>query len=282
MVKKESNRTGTKLILIIICIIAGLYFYSRYVGTEGLEVKEYSVINNKIPESFNGFKIVHFSDVHYGMTTKTVELNDVVNKINSLKPDIIVFTGDLIDHNYKIKDKEKEEVIKALNNLNATIGIYSVRGNHDKTNNYDSIITKTNIKEINNMNTFIYYNSTTPIVLVGLDDYLESKQNFDTAFNYINPDVSYYTILLAHEPDTLNKIEKYDVDLMLSGHSHNGQVRLPFIGAVYTPVGAKSYYEEKYQIGNTSLYISSGIGTSSYKLRLLDKPSINFYRLYTK
>ena len=282
MAKKEDKRTGTKLALILIVIITGLYFYSRYVGTKGLEIKEYSVINNKLPESFNGFKIVQFSDVHYGMTTKTSELKNVVKKINSLKPDIIVFTGDLIDHNYKVTDKEKEEIINALNEIDTTIGVYIVRGNHDITENYNSIITKSKITKLNNTNQFIYYNGTTPIVLVGLDDYLESTQNLDTAFNYINENVSYYTILLAHEPDTYKKVMDKNIDLILSGHSHNGQIRIPFIGAIYTPLGAKTYFDEKYVVNNTTIYISSGIGTSMYKVRLFDKPSINFYRLYTK
>ena len=69
---------------------------------------------------------------------------------------------------------------------------------------------------------------------------------------------------------------------MLSGHSHNGQVRLPIIGKVYTPVGAKKYYDYYYKFGDKELFISNGIGTSGVKFRNLSRPSINLYRLYSE
>ena len=104
--KKNEKIKGhgfSKFILILIIIFAGTYYYARYIETRGLVVREYSVINKKIPESFHGFKIVQFSDTHYGMTTFSDELKNMVNKINTLKPDIVVFTGDLIDYHYDLK-----------------------------------------------------------------------------------------------------------------------------------------------------------------------------------
>ena len=71
----------------------------------------------------------------------------------------------------------------------------------------------------------------------------------------------------------------YQVNLILAGHSHNGQVRLPFIGAIYTPIGAKKYYDNYYNVSGTKLYISSGIGVSTTNYRLWNHPSINFYRI---
>ena len=78
----------------------------------------------------------------------------------------------------------------------------------------------------------------------------------------------------------MKDLKQYNIDLFLSGHSHNGQVRIPFIGAVVKPIGAKVYYDEYYQVDETELYISSGIGTSALDFRFLNKPSINLYRLY--
>ncbi len=89
-----------------------------------------------------------------------------------------------------------------------------------------------------------------------------------------------YKIILVHEPDISDKIVKdYSVNLILAGHSHNGQVRLPIIGPIYTPEHAKKYYDNHYDINGTDLYISSGIGVSSFNYRLFDRPSINFYRI---
>lgn len=103
--KKKDKVKGhgfLKFILVLIIICAGTYYYARYVGTTGLVIKEYSVINEKIPESFHGFKIVQFSDTHYGMTTFNDELKNMVSKINILNPDIVVFTGDLVDYHYNL------------------------------------------------------------------------------------------------------------------------------------------------------------------------------------
>ena len=92
-----------------------------------------------------------------------------------------------------------------------------------------------------------------------------------------------FTITLLHEPDSIDNILNTEhVDLALAGHSHNGQIRLPFIGALKTVNGAKKYKNEYYHIGNTDLYISGGIGTSDMKLRFFDRPSISIYRLVEK
>ena len=125
--KKNEKIKGhgfSKLILILIIIFAGTYYYARYIETRGLIVREYSVINEKIPESFHGFKIVQFSDTHYGMTTFSDELKNMVNKINTLKPDIVVFTGDLIDYHYDLKDEDVEIVFKIKEELASERGEY--------------------------------------------------------------------------------------------------------------------------------------------------------------
>lgn len=90
-----------------------------------------------------------------------------------------------------------------------------------------------------------------------------------------------YSIVLVHEPDYTDNILQYNnnINLILSGHSHNGQVRIPIIGTIYTPNGAKKYYDEHYNIGNTNLYISGGIGNSKLDVRLFNHPSINLYRI---
>ena len=86
--------------------------------------------------------------------------------------------------------------------------------------------------------------------------------------------------MIAHEPDIYDNIKDKNIDLMLSGHSHNGQVRLPLIGSIIKINGAKKYYDPHYIFDNTELFISGGLGTSKYKFRFLNKPSFNFYRLY--
>ena len=283
MNKKEKETKKTKenkshIFIYILLIIGLIIIYSRYIATTGIQIKEYSVINNKIPESFKGFKVVHFSDLKYGSTTDQKYLKKLVNKINELNPDIIIFTGDLISSNYKLTDNDKKSIIENLNKLDPKIDIYSIRGDNDINETYNSIITQTKIIEINNLNKLIYYKGDTPIMLIGLDDSINGNQSLDMAFNY--EENNYYKILIAHEPDTYEKIKDKNIDLFLAGHSLNGQVRLPFIGSIYTPTGAKKYYDSKYKIDNTEIYISNGLGTSKIPYRLNNRPSINLYRFY--
>lgn len=276
--EKETKENKTHIFIYILLIIGLIIIYSRYIATTGIQIKEYSVINNKIPESFKGFKVVHFSDLKYGSTTDQKYLKKLVNKINELNPDIIIFTGDLVSSNYKLTDNDKKAIIENLNKLDPKIDIYSIRGDNDINETYNSIITQTKIIEINNLNKLIYYKGDTPIMLIGLDDSINGNQSLDMAFNY--EENNYYKILIAHEPDTYEKIKDKNIDLFLAGHSLNGQVRLPFIGSIYTPTGAKKYYDSKYKIDNTEIYISNGLGTSKIPYRLNNRPSINLYRFY--
>lgn len=275
---KETKENKSHIFIYILLIIGLIIIYSRYIATTGIQIKEYSVINNKIPKSFKGFKIVHFSDLKYGSTTNQKYLKKLVNKIDELNPDIIIFTGDLITSNYKLTDNDKKSIIENLNKLDPKIDIYSIRGDNDINETYNSIITQTKIIEINNLNKLIYYKGDTPIMLIGLDDSINGNQSLDMAFNY--EENNYYKILITHEPDTYEKIKDKNIDLFLAGHSLNGQVRLPFIGSVYTPTGAKKYYDSKYKIDNTEIYISNGLGTSKIPYRLNNRPSINLYRFY--
>lgn len=276
--EKEIKENKSHIFIYILLIIGLIIIYSRYIATTGIQIKEYSVINNKIPDSFKGFKVVHFSDLKYGSTTDQKYLKKLVNKINELNPDIIIFTGDLIASNYKLTDNDKKDIIENLNKLDPKIDIYSIRGDNDINKTYNSIITQTKIIEINNLNKLIYYKGDTPIMLIGLDDSINGNQSFDMAFNY--EENNYYKILITHEPDTYEKIKDKNIDLFLAGHSLNGQVRLPFIGSIYTPTGAKKYYDAKYKIDNTEIYISNGLGTSKIPYRLNNRPSINLYRFY--
>ena len=89
-----------------------------------------------------------------------------------------------------------------------------------------------------------------------------------------------YKILLVHEPDTFIKVKDYNIDLMLSGHSHNSEINIPYLKSLYHIEGATSYYDSEYEIDNTKLYISSGLGTSNLYMRLFSRPSISIYKLY--
>ncbi len=281
--KEKKNMTILKIIICLLIFVTILILYARFIGTKGLFVKEYTIEDN-IPSNFDGLKIVHISDIHYGRTTKENELKKLVEKVNILNPDIIVITGDILDKNLEIEDS-KEILTKYLKEMNAKIGKYAISGNHDlKYDYWKDIITDSDFKNLNNTFETIYYDGYDSIVLAGLSSYFD-KQNTEEKLkdyhNFISQNEVKYKILLLHEPDTIDEINE-DFDLILAGHSHNGQVRFPLIGAIILPKGSKRYYDEYYELKNAKLYISSGVGTSGLPIRLLDHPSINFYRINTK
>ena len=276
--KKKKNKIYFLVMLTIIAIFI-LILWSRYISTTGLVIREYAVTKEELPQNFNGFKIIHFSDLHYKTTIFEDEMKKLVNTINELKPDVVTFTGDLIDKLVELDEKDIEFLSSELNRIDANIGKFAVKGNHDYSSIYfDAIMEQTDFKVMNNSSELIYYNGNSPIYLVGLDDSLEG--NID--YSIINNEQNYYSILMVHEPDVFEKVKNNGFDLMLSGHSHNGQVRIPLIGALVKVNGAKKYYDHHYIIDECELFISGGLGTSKYKFRFLNKPSINFYRFYSK
>ena len=276
---KGITKKVLKVFGIIFGIFVGLLIYMHYVGTAGIVVREYKVESKKLPSEMHGLKVVHFSDLNYLSTTNKKTLKKTVNKINELKPDIVVFTGNLVAKNVKLDDKDKKDLVKYLNMIDSKIGIYAIKGNNDYNKQYDSIIGETNIKVINNSYEVIYYKGNIPILLTGCGSSNKNDCDLGETFSYNEMD-NLYTISLIHEPDTAKEIvKKYKTDIILAGHSLNGQIRLPGIGGLIKVKGAKKYVNSKYEFKNTTLYVSGGLGTSGYKLRYFNHPSINFYRL---
>lgn len=271
-----------KWLFIITLIIISIIIYARYIGTLGLITKEYTIKDTNLPSDFDGLKIVHFSDLHYNRAINITKLNKVVKEINNINPDIVVFTGDLIDKDSNLTDNDYIELSNILNNINAKYGKYAILGNHDIGKYKDNVVktyTNSNFTFLDNDYDIIYSKNNERIFIGGISPITNNTSDINKTLNVENID-SDYKIILIHEPDLTDDIVKnYQVNLILAGHSHNGQIRLPIIGAIYTPPYAKKYYDEYYKIDNTNLYISSGIGVSTINYRLFNHPSINFYRI---
>ena len=291
-IQKEINKEQTKeqakkiikvtiKILLFTLIFGGLFFsYTTYISTAKIGVREYRVKNNKLPKNYEGLKIIQISDLHYGSTMNLKELKKVVKLSNERKPDIVVFTGDLISTKYKIKPEEKEKITEELKKLTYTLGKYSILGDEDNED-ISTIYNQSDFTLLNNESDIIYNNETTPILLVGLNS-KNKNQDIEKAYNYFkqethNSDI--YTITILHEPDTVDEIN-YNSDLFLAGHSHNGNIQIPFINQpVVLYKNALKYNKEYYKLNNSELYISSGLGTNKIDIRLFCRPSINFFRI---
>lgn len=269
------------IVLLLFIMFFLVLLYARYVGTKGLNVKEYKITNSKITSEYHGLKIAHLSDIHFGSSVNKKDLEKLVYEVNLTKPDIIVITGDLLTDEWEYDINELE----VLKDLKANLGKYIISGNHDNLDLWSEIVEKIEFTNLNDTYKLIYSNSNQPIVISGIssnlvnDNIREKTKDFE---NYLEDNDSIYSILLIHEPDYIDNIDLNNYDLILAGHSHAGQVRIPLIGSIITPIGSKKYYNEYYNINNTDLYISSGIGTSVMRIRLFNRPSFNFYRLTNK
>ncbi|MBQ2946492.1 MAG: metallophosphoesterase [Bacilli bacterium] len=281
-IKKVRIRKWVKIISFLILVISSFCLYSRFLGTNGLVIKERAIIDSNLPKNFYGLKIVQISDIHYKVTTSKEELKEIVEEINLLKPDIVVLTGDLFDSNIKYKKNDYEDVIKLLNQIDCNIDKYAIKGEDDlKTNRWEDVISASNFIDLNDKHELIYSNGLDPLLLVGISSNYKKnhiKKTLTSIYEEINVEYK-YSILLTHEPDVIDDIDYSKFNLILAGHTHGGQVKLPFIGGIIKDKYAKVYTNDYYDLGNTKLYISSGIGTSKYKFRLSNKPSFNFYRL---
>lgn len=267
-----------RLFFLIILISILTVIYSRYVGTSGLLVKEYSIKSNNITDLYNGLKIAHFSDFHYGRTTGIDELKNLIEDINKTKPDVIVFTGDFIDKDTKIDDTEMANIIEQLKKLNSTYGKYYVNGEDDnKFDKYNQMMESSDFTSLNNSYDIIYNANNETILLTGLNTKKDIKFLDDVFKENYN-----YKINIMHYPDDFDDIKIHNYDLVLAGHSHNGQIALPYYGGILTTSHASKYHKTYYKSGNTNFYISSGIGVSDYNFRLFNRPSYNLYRLLKK
>ena len=273
-----------RFLLILFLLIALVVIYARYGGTEGLKTKEYTIETKDIATTFDGIKIVHFSDLHYLRVTNKDKLKQIVEEINLINPDIVFFTGDLIDKDFTTTDKDKDDLIEELNNIKSKYGKYAIIGNHDHVKDIDllkDIYTNSGFTLLQNSYDIIYGKDNDKLFIGGVSTYSYNESDIDKVMNYFtdNEDIS-YKIILTHEPDYTDIIlSKYKVNLVLAGHSHNGQINIPYVKKLFLPYGSKKYYENYYKVNNTDLYVSSGIGESRINFRLFNKPSINFYRI---
>lgn len=270
-------------------LIGGIYLYGTYVEVKNLKVHEYQIKNEKITENFNGYKIVHLSDIHYGRVFNLKDLKKLVKKVNNFKPDIVVITGDLIDKDTKMTTTKAEKISTELSKISAESGKYAISGNHDmKFDEWENIINSGGFTNLNNSYDTIYNKGYNFMVIAGISSFKDKEaitnknQKTENYLNSFEKDGPIYKILLMHEPDYIDQLKNNPYDLILAGHSHAGQIKIPFVGPIYTPKGAKKYTDGHYKVNSADLYVSNGIGVSLYNFRLFNTPSFNVYRLIQK
>lgn len=265
-----------KFIIFLIFFISFTFLYARYINPSGFTVHEFT-INTTIDNNYNGFKIVHLSDTLINEYTTISIIKEISDTINNLHPDIIIFTGDLIDDTYKLSDEDKQLLIEYLKSMECTLYKYAISGNNDDKNidQFKTIMEESDFQLIDDKSEYLFYEGINPIKLIGaktkdkLPELLANEEG-------ITPTI---TIALTHYSDNFSYLQNEDIDIVFSGNSLGGQIRLPFLGSIIKKEGSKTYIEAFYQENNTQLYINNGIGTEKYPFRTFNKPSIYLYRL---
>lgn len=274
-VKNRKKRKRLALIIGALCIL--LFSTKAFMDTNIFKVNPVHFQTNKIPAG-SGFTIVQISDVHNKVFGDNNE--KLLDTVEGIDADIIVLTGDLVDRRTTSFDYVFS-LVERLTALNQHV--YFVSGNHEWDNpNRKSLLDgleKRNVKLLNNQHTELAIGNTT-LNLAGVDDASTNHENLDSAFG--NLDQENYTVLLSHTPSMLDKHNDIPADLILSGHTHGGQVRIPFIGALVAPDQGFFPKLEKgiYEFGtNQFLYIDSGLGTSVAPIRFLNQSQLSVIKI---
>ncbi len=268
---------------VIWCLIfTGLVLFFICGISDSLGVTEYEAYSTSLPEAFDGFRILQISDLQNSMQPEILPL------ARKIKPDIIVLTGDTFYH--KMKNETFEWTIDLLKQLSQTAPVYSVSGNHDRWNpdfrNNLLLMQEAGVINLENVSETIEKNGGT-ISIVGISDpdTMDDREADMTVLEYLQrvQSSSGFDILLFHRANQLGLLKSRGFELVLSGHLHGGQFRLPFTGGLLSPEGK---WFPKYDAGlfriddTTTAIVSRGIGNTFIVPRLYDPPELVMVTLH--
>lgn len=275
----------TKKILLPIIIILSLFLvFNLFLTYENKTIvtTEIEISNEKIPESFSGYRIVHISDLHN--TEFGTDNKKLIKKIEDANPDIIVMTGDIIDiyrPRIKVALHLAEELVKIA-------PVYFVSGNHDvKADGREFLFAGYKELGVNILRnrTVTLEKDGESISLSGiddpkfLDDFMSGTDEENTGNilqTLVQNQDEIFKILLAHRPEMMDVYSSPGIDLVFTGHAHGGQINLPFKGGLIAPGQGwfPEYYEGIYTKGNTQMIVNRGLGNSAFPFRINNKPEI--------
>jgi len=245
--------------------------YPIFIERNIVTINRYKVFLPDLPQSFNGFSIAHLTDLHFGALVSEPFIERVVTRANNLKTDVIVCTGDYVHK--RNTTQEIDTVWPILSKLRAKHGVFSVLGNHDHWADTEKSLYWLERSGQNIRHTCVSISKGNErIFLGGAGDLWEDTLNIDEAF--ADSDQECCRILLSHNPDSADQKFNVPVSLVLSGHTHGGQVRLPLYGPPVLPVQNKKYSSGLISTEKTMLFISRGIGWAIYPIRFNCFPEI--------
>lgn len=268
-----------KALIITLSVIAIFFIFTLW-ADKALTEREFQIKSKKIPASFDSFRIVHISDLHNAVFGK--DNNKLLKKIKNAQPDIIAVTGDIVDS----RRTNTAVSLDFLKNALSLAPVYYVTGNHE----FRISQSKSFVGEIKKLGVTVLENESLclnkgkdRIELYGIDDpyfygeYMTDEEPYIVAHKLEELGISNgFSILLSHRPEFFDIYTECGFDLVLSGHAHGGQFRLPFVGGLIAP--GQGFFPEYdsglYEKGGTKMIVSRGLGNSIIPLRLFNRPEI--------
>ncbi len=264
-----------KILILFIIVLCYIYFEVNFPKIKYLTIQSNKIFFKK------EISILQISDLHNKNFSNHNKY--ILSKIKKLKPNIIVLTGDIIDATTQ-DFKNVYIFLEAIVKINPNT--YFVTGNHEWRNKnakeFLEEVQKRKIMILHNTNT-LFYNENITLNVCGIDDPYSNHENIQEAFKHV--DTNHFTLLLSHSPNVIMKYENLPCDLILSGHTHGGQVRLPILGSIIAPGQGffPKYDKGLYKLhSNQLLYIDSGLGTSSLPIRFLNRSQMSFITIKRK
>ena len=283
--KKERVLTRRQFVGLAGLSALGFGLYGSEIARHEIDIVQRTIVIPGLPDSFKGFRIVQISDIHYKEFTEASFVKLVLHEVNGLKADLVALTGDYVSYGPMAKHRSigwAYECGELLTRIECPQR-YAILGNHDCIVNQAAAadaLTTHGIPLLSNEAVPLERGGKR-IWLAGITDALEGnpKPDFEKAIPKTARGDGERVILLAHEPDILPTAAKYGVDLMLSGHTHGGQIRFPLVPPMYLPPMGLKYVEGHFQVGTTQLYVNRGIGTVGMPFRLNCPPEITVLTL---
>ena len=246
--------------------------YSRLIEPRWVDVNHVRIKMNTLPKRFEGFTIVQLSDFHHCKWVPAEFIRKCVRRVNALSPDIIALTGDFVHDS----DDYLPSVVEELSHLKAKEGVFAVPGNHDNKELTLYTFSKNGIRLLIN-ETVPLYRKNDYILIAGVDDLWLGAADVEKTLRGGNGEP---TIMLSHNPDIVTGIKHGNVDFVMAGHTHGGQIYVPFVKPkIMYPQFDTPYISGIFRVGKTTLYVNKGIGTSSYPVRFLARPEITVFTL---
>jgi predicted MPP superfamily phosphohydrolase len=242
-----------------------------------VEVTQLILALPRLDPEFHGYRLVQISDIHMDGWMTAERISQVVDLVNQQEPDLIVVTGDFVTHKAVLY---APSLVPLLKRLSAREGVLAIRGNHDHWAGgpaVDQIIQDSGM--VNLCNTAITLRrGAASLHFAGIDDYYVHADRLDLALKKVPSGGA--AILLAHEPDFADISARTGrFDLQISGHTHGGQIDLPFIGRLFLPKYARKYPCGLYRPGGMWLYTNRGLGMTHFHIRYNAKSEITVYTL---